>query len=191
MLAPFSIAMHQLPPPILTRRLALRALDTGDADALLDLYRDADVMRYWNQAPWSTIDQALATVAEAQADDASGAALQLAIVQRAGGAVIGHCALYAMAPDRRRASLGYLLVPAHWGQGYAREALAALLAHGFAARGLLRIDAEVDPGNAASAAVLARLGFRRRPRVRRRWNVAGSLREVDLHVLRPAWFTPS
>ena len=56
--------------------------------------------------------------------------------------------------------LGYWVGPPAWNVGYATEAVRALVAHLFAARGLERIDATVFADNAASAAVLAKTGFR-------------------------------
>jgi len=56
--------------------------------------------------------------------------------------------------------LGYWVGPPYWNVGYATEALVALVAHLLAARGLERLDATVFAGNAASAAVLLKAGFR-------------------------------
>ena len=55
--------------------------------------------------------------------------------------------------------LGYWVGPPYWNVGYATEAVLALAAHLFAARALERIDAHVFADNAASAAVLSKVGF--------------------------------
>jgi RimJ/RimL family protein N-acetyltransferase len=55
--------------------------------------------------------------------------------------------------------VGFLLHPDHWGKGLAREAMAAVIAHLFADRDLVELTADVDPRNAASLRLLARLGF--------------------------------
>lgn len=166
-----------------TERLCLRTLTRADAPALLALYADPRVMRHWSHAPWTSLAQAHAAIAEARTDRAAGQALHLAIVTRPHGVLAGSCALFDIAPGGRRAMLGYLLAPAYWGQGLAREALQALIGHGFGRMELQRIDAEVDPGNDASQALLARLGFRLAGRLGGRWCVAGQAREVDLWTL--------
>ena len=56
--------------------------------------------------------------------------------------------------------VGYWVGPPYWNVGYATEAVAALVAHLFTTRGLELLDAVVFADNAASAAVLAKAGFR-------------------------------
>jgi len=170
-------------PDLTTDRLRLRTLAHEDAPDLLALYGAPDVMRYWSHAPWTALVQALGAVDEAHADLAAGRALHLAIALRAGGQLAGSCALFDIDHCRRSAMLGYLLAPPFWGQGLAREALRALTGHGFAALGLERIEAEVDPANAASRALLARLGFRREGTLPGHWCVAGMARDVERWVL--------
>jgi len=56
--------------------------------------------------------------------------------------------------------LGYWVGPPYWNSGYASEAVAALVGHLFTAREIARLSAPVFADNAASAAVLGKLGFR-------------------------------
>lgn len=171
-----------------TERLRLRALCADDAPDLLALYADPEVMRHWIHAPWTRLAQARAAIDEAGRDLASGSALQLAIALRADHRLAGSCALYDITPAQRRATLGYLLAAPYWGKGLAREALGALLGHGFERLGLDRIEAEVTPDNVASQSVLARLGFRREGRLHAHWRLGGATRDVDLWaLLRTDW----
>ncbi|KZP22352.1 acyl-CoA N-acyltransferase [Athelia psychrophila] len=55
--------------------------------------------------------------------------------------------------------LGVQLHRAHWGRGYASEALAALLAHMWATTDVRAITADVDPRNSGSLRLLRRFGF--------------------------------
>jgi len=167
-----------------TERLLLRGLEMGDAADLLALYGDAEVMRYWSHAPWAALAQAETAVREAQEDYAQRRSLHLAIgLRSAGAALIGSCALYDFARQPGAATLGYLLARGHWGQGYAAEALAALLGHGFRMLDLRRINAEVAPENTASLQLLARLGFRRCGRVPQAWQVGGRSCDVEAFAL--------
>ena len=67
----------------------------------------------------------------------------------------------------KRAFVAYELGPRHWGQGYAGEAVRALVGHLFSSYGLVPkpaegvevIRAETDTRNDRSAALLKRLGF--------------------------------
>jgi RimJ/RimL family protein N-acetyltransferase len=53
----------------------------------------------------------------------------------------------------------YSLEPERWGHGYAVEAAAAILDYAFGVVGLARVIAEIDRDNAASEAVVRRLGM--------------------------------
>jgi ribosomal-protein-alanine N-acetyltransferase len=61
----------------------------------------------------------------------------------------------------KRAEIGYELHPQHWGQGYASEAAAAVMAYGFNNLQLIRIGAVVFLENQASQHVLEKLGFQK------------------------------
>jgi RimJ/RimL family protein N-acetyltransferase len=56
--------------------------------------------------------------------------------------------------------LGYRLLRRSWGNGYATEASRVLLGHAFATVGQSRVIAQAIEGNAASRAVMERLGMR-------------------------------
>lgn len=64
----------------------------------------------------------------------------------------------ALSPDGDQ-ELGYGLVPAARGQGLGTEAVGALCAVLERTEGVLRLTAEVRPGNEPSRALLRRLGF--------------------------------
>lgn len=74
------------------------------------------------------------------------------------GQFIGNALLQPL-PETDEIEIGYHLVPAFWGHGYATEAAAALLDHGFRTLGLSRIVAVVLPENERSQRVLKRLGL--------------------------------
>jgi ribosomal-protein-alanine N-acetyltransferase len=61
--------------------------------------------------------------------------------------------------QRGFATAGYSLAPSSWGQGYATEAARAVVEHALGPLGLPEVLAEVDEGNAASVAVVKRLGM--------------------------------
>lgn len=61
-------------------------------------------------------------------------------------------------PDR--AEVGWAILPAFWGRGYASEAAAAAVDWSFAHLGWDEARHRIDPGNAASIAVARRIGSR-------------------------------
>jgi ribosomal-protein-alanine N-acetyltransferase len=64
-----------------------------------------------------------------------------------------------MEGDDRQARIGYTIARKYWGQGYAREAVRALVLYAFRSFSLHRIFASVDPLNIASVRVLESSGF--------------------------------
>jgi RimJ/RimL family protein N-acetyltransferase len=81
------------------------------------------------------------------------------IVGDGDGAVLGHCGFHGPPADVGRAEVGYSIFPAYRRQGYAVEAVAALL--GLArSEGTTVVFASVSPDNGASLAATRKLGFR-------------------------------
>jgi RimJ/RimL family protein N-acetyltransferase len=166
-----------------TRRLQLRALRSDDAHALLTIFADPRVMRYWSTRPWTAIEQAHEFVERSTAALRTGDALRLGIELADEAGLIGQCTLFGLANASRRAEVGYALAASAWGQGYMHEALTALLDHGFDALGLHRVEADIDPRNAASARSLERLGFTREGLLRERWIVDGEVSDSAFYGL--------
>jgi [ribosomal protein S5]-alanine N-acetyltransferase len=178
-----------LPTPTLhTSRLRLRPFTHADADALFRLHSNAHVLRYWDSPPWSEPARAerfLATC-RLQAEEGSGA--RLAIDRATDGEFLGWCGLSRWNPDFRSASLSYCLDDAAWGQGYATEAVRALLRWAIETLDLNRVQAEVDTRNAASARVLEKLGFVREGTLREDCVVNGDVSDSWVYgLLRREW----
>ncbi len=171
-----------------TARLLLRPLGTADAPALLAIFSDPVVMRYWSSPPWASIDEAHAMVARDQKAMATGEYLRLGVVQADTGTLIGTCTLFSIDTACRRAEVGYSLAQSAWGHGFMHEALRALLDYGFSEMQLNRVEADIDPRNSASARSLDRLGFTREGFLRERWIVNGEVSDTALYgLLRREW----
>ena len=150
--------------PITTDRLVLRPHTMDDLDDLVVFHSDPEVVRY---VPWPVRDRA-ATEETLQVKltqtelVAHGQWLVLAVEVRATGTVIGEV-LLKWASDRQ-GEVGFALGRDHQGHGYAAEAATAMLRLGFDDLGFHRITAVVIDGNASSARLLTRLGFRQEAR---------------------------
>lgn len=176
------------PVKLRTERLVLRWLEPADAAAQFAVFSDPEVMRYWSSAPWTEIAQAEGAIEQALEGYRNGHSLRFGIELAATGELIGNVTLYAFYTMNRRCEIGYILGRKHWGQGYAAEALTAAIEHGFAQLDLNRIEADIDPRNAASGKVLERLGFQREGFMRERWIVNGEVCDsVYYGLLRRDW----
>lgn len=166
-----------------TPRLLLRPLRESDVQALFAMHGDPQVMRYWSTPPWTDIAPAHAMIAT-DADPANhGRHLRLGIELKADASLVGTCSLFAVNALCRRAEIGYVLRASAWGQGLMHEALQVLLQHGFGTLQLNRIEADVDPRNAASAQTLERLGFTKEGHLRERWIVGDEVSDTALYGL--------
>ena len=166
-----------------TRRLHLRPLRNSDAAALLAIFADTAVVRYWSTPPWESTEQAMAMIDRDVKAMATGEHLRLGLERTGDGTLIGMCTLFAISEQCRRAEVGYALASHAWGKAYMDEALRALLSYGFNDLRLNRIEADIDPRNEASARSLERLGFKKEGHLRERWIVGDEVSDTALYGL--------
>lgn len=175
-------------PTIETERLRLRWLTPADVPALLAIFGDPEVCRYWSRPPLADLDAAAALQREIAGHFASRTLFQWGIAERHGDSIVGTCTLAALSAEHRRAELGFALARGAWGRGYLREALPALLAFAFEELALHRIEADADPRNARSIRVLERAGFQREGYQRERYHMYGEIQDAALYgLLRHEW----
>lgn len=148
--------MSTAPGP--TTRLTFREFRLEDLDVLAAMYTDPETTQWLGDG---TPRDRAATQREIERNLTLYATRGLGawVVEGAGGIFLGHCGLQPL-DDGSDIGLSYAVVPAHRGRGYALEAAAAVLDHGFGPLGLRRIAAVVQPSNGASVGVLKRLGMR-------------------------------
>lgn len=177
--------------PLETDRLLLRPHDEGDLDAVHAIETRPDVARYLYDRPSTSREESLARLRrkmERSAIDEEHDSLLLAVVRKAEGDLIGHVVLMRRSVEHRQGEIGYVLDPAHHGHGYATEASALMLRLGFEELRLHRIVGRLDARNAASAAVLERLGMRREAHLRENEFVKGEwVDELVYAILDREW----
>lgn len=93
----------------------------------------------------------------------------LALVVEHENSVIGDVLLWLTNAEHRIGEIGWVLDPAHGGQGLAAEAVRAVLELGFEHYGLHRVAAQMDARNSASARLAKRVGMRREAHLRQDW----------------------
>jgi ribosomal-protein-alanine N-acetyltransferase len=79
------------------------------------------------------------------------------VVRNAGGVVVGYVQA-TVTPDRS-AEIAYVFGRAHWRKGYAYAACSSMIGDLRSSYGVTRIAATLDPANAASVALLRKLGL--------------------------------
>lgn len=118
--------------------------------------------------------------------------LELAVTLPEGGPLIGDVLLALRSVGHQTLEIGYIFAAAYGGQGYATEAVRALLDLAFGTLGTRRVVARVDARNDASRRLLARLGLRQEAElVENEWFKGEYSTEIDYAVLRREWPTPA
>ena len=128
-------------PTINADRVSLRRMTERDVDSLYTIFSDAEVMRYWSSPPMKDRAEAEKLLAETHADFNRRLALKWGIALNIDDTIIGTSTLFHLDSSNQRAEIGYALGRAHWGKGYAQEALKALLGYAFGVLDLQRIKA--------------------------------------------------
>jgi RimJ/RimL family protein N-acetyltransferase len=161
-------------PVVEADRVRLRPFRAGDREEVYALFSDPEVVRYWSFPAWTDraqADEFMQPLLE-PTDDTM---IAWVVAERGSDRMVGTTTIYALHKTQRRAEIGYTLLREHWGKGLAREAVAHALVYGFDELGLRRFEADIDPRNAASIALVERLGFVREGFMRERWLVAGEV----------------
>ena len=137
-----------------TSRLILEPLTVGHAPAMFELLRDPLIYTYLDFGPPASLEHLSRVYAQLETRRSpDGAESWLNWIVVLGGAPIG---LVQATISAAGCEVAYILHSAHWGRGYAHEAMTAMLAQ----LGEREFFANVDSGNARSIRLLERLGFR-------------------------------
>ena len=185
-----------MPFPAVTRiatpRLVIRPIEAADLPDLLAINGDEEVTRFLPYATWTSIDDGTAWFDRMQGIAATGTAQQLVIEHVPAGRVIGTLLLFKYEASSSRLELGYALGRSHWRQGLAKEALRGICTHLFRDRSIRRLEAEVNPANQASCALLQGLGFAMEGRLRKRWVSKGQAYDIHFYgCLAEEWTWPA
>ena len=179
--------------PLKTNRLLLRPFREADLEAFAAYRSDPEVVRYQSWSTPYTLSQASAFLHEMQSVQAGapGAWLQLAVERLAQPGLIGDCAFQVLADDPMQAQIGFSFAQAYQKQGYACEAVAALLDYLLTTLGLHRVSATCDAENSASARLLERVGMRREGHmIENIWFKGGWGSEYFYAILQSEWQSP-
>jgi RimJ/RimL family protein N-acetyltransferase len=166
-----------------TERLVIRPVVSTDAPAFFGMHSDSVAMEYWSCPPYTQSSQAEELVSRAIEGRTSGAFLMLALQVKDRAEVIGSMNLFSLHEASRRAEVGYFLARSHWRRGFMSEAFESFITFCFDDLNLNRLEADIDPNNVASSALLTKNGFQREGFLRQRWIVGGKKTDSELYGL--------
>jgi len=176
--------------PIRTARLVLRPFTAEDRDPLYAFHSDPDAVRYVPFPP-RTREQVAEVLRRKVANAAlreEGDLLELAVLRADDQTLIGDLLLALCSVEHQTLEVGYIFAPTAGGQGYATEAVRALVELAFSSVGGRRVIARVDDRNRRSAALLERLGFRLEAHlIENEWFKGELSSELDYALLSREW----
>ena len=154
-----------------TDRLCLRPPTRHDAEALYELFADEEIMGGLNREPVSAVEHVRAMIEEGmggwRTDGLGAFILQTTGTDRR---VLGQAGLmifdtrgwtpstWAQAGSHAQLELGWALIRAHWGHGYATEGAAAIRDWARESRSISGLVSLISPDNVRSQRVAERLG---------------------------------
>ena len=166
-----SIDLEQLAP-----RTLLRPLQREDRGEFLALSRDSRELHLpWAHPPTTPRDFA-DLLARSEREDF----VSLLVCRARDGAIAGVCNLSQIFRGAfQNAYLGYYASAKLAGRGYMTEGMQLVLHHAFCVLGLHRVEANIQPGNAASLALARRAGFKREGFSPRYLQIGGEWRDHE------------
>jgi RimJ/RimL family protein N-acetyltransferase len=118
--------------------------------------------------------------------------IEVGVTLRTDGTLIGDMLLALRSVEHETLEIGYIFSPTYGRQGYATEAVRALLDLGFGPLQARRVVARVDERNAPSRALLERLGLRLEAHlIENEWLKGELTSEVDYAMLTREWSVAS
>ena len=145
-----------------TERLELRPVRDDDVDRMLE-YRNLPEVTRWllrTEVDPASLRSAWRRATEDPDDHSVAVTLDGVVIGTVSVDVVDGMGQPGM-PPRTEAQLGYIFDPAYGGNGYATEAVTAMVAHAFDRLGVRRITAGCFADNIASVRILEKVGMRR------------------------------
>ena len=172
-----------------TPRLALKPLQLKDTRGMYAYRSDPKVTRFQSWRPLKE-EEVEAFIRKFGSGNLNvvGAWCQMGVYRKTTQELIGDIGMHFLPPDARQVEIGFTIGPQHQRQGYATEAVGALLSYLFERLHKHRLIASVDPRNIASIALLEKMGMRKEAHhIQSIWSPDGWCDDVIYALLRKEW----
>ena len=147
-------------PEITTGRLLLRRMIPADVGEIFFLRSNEEVMKYIDRPRALSLQDAADFLAVIDKSLESHDGITWGLTMKDDPEkLIGTIGYWRLKKEHYRAEIGYMLHPVFWKKGIMKEAIYAVIEFGFTAMHLHSIEANINPGNVASAHILESTGF--------------------------------
>ncbi len=144
-----------------TERLSLRRSLPGDAAAISRYRSDPDVHVHqgWGHTDPDTVRTDIEEMTT-RAPGTPGGWVQFSVLRRDDGVLVGDVGLSPAEGEPKVIKVGYTMAPEHQGQGYATEAVEALVGYAFEVLAADIVRAYAGADNAPSIRIMEKVGMR-------------------------------
>lgn len=176
-------------PVLETARLQLKQVSKADASFLFKLRSDERVMKYLDRPSPSSEEEVISMIQKIEEALVNGQGISWGIFLKDQPAqLIGTIGFHQLTPAHFRAEIGYLLATKYHRQGIMTEAIQCVLNFGFYEMNLHSVEANINPSNLASQAILEKFGFRREAYFRENYFYNGKFLDSAIYsLLKPDW----
>jgi ribosomal-protein-alanine N-acetyltransferase len=170
-------------PSLETNRLLLREITMDDMEDMFTLRKNMDVLRYLDRHPQQTIAEAQELIKKIIDGVEKNETIGWALCLKENPALIGTVSFHNTYRDHHRAEIGYMIHPDYWRQGFVNEAVVRAIDYGFNIMKLHSIEANVNPNNAGSIALLKKHGFVREAYFKENYFFDGKYLDSEIYSL--------
>lgn len=171
-------------PVLATARLHLRCIVAADAAELYYLRTNKEVLQFLDRHPLTSEKEASSFIKVILSHlEKNEGILWVITFKDDPDKMIGTIGYWRIVKEHYRAEIGYLLRPDQWGKGIMKEAIEKVSTYGFREMGLHSIEANINPGNVASAALLTKCGFEKEGYFRESYYYNGVFSDAAIYSL--------
>ena len=146
-------------PRFESERLKFRAIKRGDLEDIFEYSNNPQTSQYLLWSPHQNIFVTQEFIDIVLSKYKSGEYHDWAIVLKKSNKMIGTCGFTRIDEDNKTIEIGYVINPTYWGNGYATEAVNAILEFAFTELDINRVEARFMAGNDASLTVMKKVGM--------------------------------
>ena len=175
-------------PSLETQDLCLRKPRMKDAKDIFRYASDPEVARYVLWEPHRSVSETVSFVRDLRARLRAGCPSSWVVVLRETDTVLGTIGFVWYSTENNAAERGYSFSREYWNQGYATQALRAVIDSVFSSLPLNRLEAQHDVRNPASGRVMQKCGLTQEGILRGRIMNKGEYIDTALYsILRSDW----
>lgn len=146
-------------PVLFTDRLVLREITLDDDNEVFYQRSDKSMNEYVGNPLCNSIEEAREWINKISANTVNGDGIFWGVNLKDDPKLMGGFCYWNLAPEERKAEIGFGIYPQHQGKGYMDEVLKVGLNYGFETMNLERIEAYTHQQNKKSIHLLEKNGF--------------------------------